>query len=277
MKALWAFFGRIFRKMKKSAEAIVAAVVCFSSWVLGLVRRAWHWIRYQVASGNAKEMVRLIGLRLVVFWRNFVEWLKVVVRYYGRWEFVKADSLLLLSYLFQNPFRVSKRFLLAKGAQDVHVYGETPLTTMEKIARQSGLTAQDTVFELGCGRGRVCFWLHAFVGCQVVGIEWVPDFVAKAIQVQQRAHLSGLSFRMDDMVDADLTGATAIYLYGTCLDRTSILKLVDKFDKLPSGTKIITVSFSLADYSDGSAFEVMRVFPARFTWGEADVYLQCRR
>ncbi len=41
---------------------------------------------------------------------------------------------------------------------------------MDVIARECGIQKEDVVFELGCGRGRTCFWLNTFIGCKVVGI-----------------------------------------------------------------------------------------------------------
>lgn len=220
---------------------------------------------------------RLVWLNLVVHKRNFVEWLHVIWRYYRCLTFFQIDAALLLLYLFRNPYKISKEFLIAKGAEDIHRYGETPLTTMEHIARECGLRKEDTVFELGCGRGRSCFWLNAFIGCKVIGIEWIPEFVRLANDIKRRCHVRGVEFYAQDMTKASFYGATVIYLYGTCLEEENIKKLVQHFQSLPSGTKIITVSYALMEFGGRPFFEVMKLFSARFTWGEADVYLQVKK
>jgi SAM-dependent methyltransferase len=191
---------------------------------------------------------------------------------------MKVDITLLAKSLFKNPFRVSKKFLKEQGATNIYAYGETPLTSLSLIAENCRISQKDVVFELGCGRGRSCFWLNCFLGCRVVGIEYIPEFVNDANEIKDLYHLSNVNFRNEDMLTADLSEATMIYLYGTCLEDTDIKKLITKFEKLRSGTKIITVSYSLLDYTDTAEpfFKIMKVFPAEFTWGTADVYLHHR-
>lgn len=224
-----------------------------------------------------KEYIILFGVCLQVKWRNFIEFIRVVFRYYPTLSFFKIDTSLLLSYLFENPYRISKKFLAQRGEENIYTFGETPLTTLEIIARECGLSNRDVVYELGCGRGRTCFWLHQFVGCTVVGIDFVPKFIQKAQRVQQRFHVKGVSFCLEDLFQADLTGATAIYLYGTCYSAEEIERLISCFSNLPTGTKIITVSYSLADFQPSAPFLLIKQFEAAFTWGTTDVYLQVRR
>src|SRR5262245_59889016 len=132
------------------------------------------------------EFFNLLWLNLMVSLRNFVEWMKVIGKYYSNTSFLKADISLMLMYLFHNPFTISKRFLMKRGEENIYAYGETPLTTMEKIAHEIQITAQDCVFELGYGRGRTCFWLNSFIGCRVVGIEFIPDFIERANRIKKK-------------------------------------------------------------------------------------------
>lgn len=220
-----------------------------------------------------REFFSLLWLNTVVMARNAVEFVKVAAKYYWNISFLKADIALRLMYFFHNPFSISKRFLMHKGEKEVYAYGETPLTSMEIIAREAQIGPQDCVYELGSGRGRNCFWLNSLLGCSVVGIEFIPEFVERANRIKDKLDFKGVEFRLGDMCEADYSGATVCYLYGTCLDDASIRKLMKKFEKLPLGTKIITVSYSLMDYTDKPFFEVMKRFTVPFTWGEADVYI----
>jgi hypothetical protein len=224
---------------------------------------------------DGKEIIELAGLRCKVAVKNALEYAKVVSRYYSNTTFAKTDLLLLKQYLTQNPFRLSRQQLQTMGEKDVYTYGETPLTTMESIAKTCGITAEDTVFELGAGRGRTCFWLRTVLGCSVVGIEWLGPFVTKAKHVVQKMELDRLEFRQDDFIASSLEGATVVYLYGTNLTTEQIQALCKNFESLPEGTRIITVSYSLTDYANG--YEVLHRFSAPFTWGEADVYLQVKK
>lgn len=223
------------------------------------------------------DFLHLLGVNLLVKYRNLKEFFRVCVRYYPRMPFMKTDLSLLKQYFFKTPFQISKEFLLQKKEEEIYVYGETPLTTMERIAIEFYLTSNDTVFELGCGRGRTCFWLASFVGCRVVGIEYIPEFVQKANQVKADHHLSSPEFRLQNMLKADFQGATVLYLYGTCYSEAFIKKLIDKLVRLPKGTKVITVSYALNEFSREPFFETIKKVPCQFTWGQADVYLQILR
>src|SRR5262249_24856476 len=151
-----------------------------------------------------------------------------------------------------------------------------PLTTLEKIAHMCHISSRDVVFELGCGRGRTCFWLNQFIGCPVIGVDYVPEFIQRANQIKGSFDLPGIEFRLEDMLKTDLTRATVIYLYGTCLQSPYIESLVEKFKALPKGTRVITVSYSLNEFVPEAPFELLKQFPAQFTWGITDVYYQVK-
>lgn len=219
------------------------------------------------------DFTKLLGTHFIVLYKNLWENLKIIAKYYSSWTFFKADIALHSMYLFNNPFSVSKRFLMRRGDENVYAYGETPLTTLEHIVRECKVRPGETVYELGAGRGRSSFWLSCFYGCRVVGIEQVPDFVERANLIARKLQLSGIEFKQQDMLATNMNEATTLYLYGSCLDDNFIQKLADKLSLLPKGTKIITVSYPLTDYSDSKNFEVMKRFPAHFTWGIGDVYL----
>lgn len=223
-----------------------------------------------------KEQFILLWINLKVKICNFIEYVRVVVRYYSRFNFAKIDAALLLSYFFSNPFRMSKQFLVGKGAKEIYTYGETPLTTLDSISRSFGITAHDVVFELGCGRGRTCFWLNEWLGCTVVGIDYVPAFIEKAQKIKERFHLQRISFRLEDLFQANLKGATVIYLYGTCFSASDIDLLINRFSELPKGTKIITVSYALTEFESETPFRLIKQIPASFTWGQTNVYLQVK-
>jgi SAM-dependent methyltransferase len=229
-----------------------------------------------VLLGRGVEFFRLLGLSILVFFKNAVESGRIVARYYSNKQFRKVDCAFIQKYLFKNPFRISKNFSLERGAVDVYTYGETPLTTMQLIADACEIQEEDTVFELGCGRGRTCFWLSIFKRCHVVGIELIPEFVEIAQHIKKEQHLQRVCFLQEDMLKSDLSKASVIYLYGTCYEADFIHRLIKKFEKLPIGTRVITVSYSLAEFG-ATRYFLERVFSVPFTWGEGDVYLQVRR
>lgn len=222
---------------------------------------------------SPSEIVKLVGLKLYVSAKNLVENIRVLFHFWRVPKFLYVDFGLFLTYLFDNPFKISKRFLLEKGEENLHQYGETPLTTLEKVMAKAGVTNKDTVYELGSGRGRTSFWLSQYLGCNTVGIEQVPEFVERAERLVRRCNLSNVKFIQEDFCKASYEGATVVYLYGTCLEDDVIRQLAARLAKLPSGTKIITVSYPLTDYDTTASFELMNCFQQPFTWGNAEVFL----
>ena len=175
-------------------------------------------------------------------------------------------------YRFHNPFHICRKYLKQKGEQCPDAYGETPLPVLAKIAEECNLSSEDTLFDLGCGRGRGALFLSHLTGCHVVGIDWIPFFIQKAQEISASTFPRLLTaFRCIEMQSADLSGATVIFLYGTCLSDEVINTLIGRFERLSPQIKIITVSYPLSDYS--LRFKVLKQFSALFPWGEGEIYI----
>lgn len=221
------------------------------------------------------EWAELLWLAFAVRILRLFDYLRTVYRYYLNTPFRRADLELLKSYILDNPYSISRQYLEQTGASNIYAYGETPLATLEQIADRCGIGTEDVVFELGAGRGRGCFWLRCVRGCRrVVGIEIISPFVWHAQRITESIGIANLEFRCEDWLQSDLTGATVLYLYASTLEDEEIEALARKLALLPKGTRIITVSYPLIDYSDPETFKLITSFPAPFLWGEADVYLQ---
>lgn len=202
---------------------------------------------------------------------KFFEWKEqiwVSKNLYQNPTFKEKDIAFHKAYRHLNPYKISKKFLAERGETDVHVYGETPLTTMVKIVHECGITDTDKVVELGAGRGRAALFLSEYVGCSVIAYEQIPLFVAE----MQRLNSPQLEMVLGDMHKADFTDTTFIYLYGTMLADQEIEQLAHRF---PKQAKIITVSYPLSDYSKN--YETLKSFKGRFAWGETEIYLNGKR
>ena len=200
----------------------------------------------------------------IYFGTQIYEWFeqkKVQRRFYSKERFRKLDGELLKNYHRHNPYLLSKAFLLGKGEKIVDCYGETPLTTLEKIVRECEITSKDTVIEMGSGRGRASLFLAEYVGCKVIGYEWNPIFIKKMVSSPS------LQILHQDMFEADFSKASVIFLYGTMLNDSQIQILLSKF---PFFSKIITVSYSLNEYS--RLYRTIKSFSGRFPWGKTEVF-----
>jgi cyclopropane fatty-acyl-phospholipid synthase-like methyltransferase len=149
---------------------------------------------------------------------DFKEEKKVKELFYKNHTFAQIDTLLKKIQVVFSVFYFQK-ISQEKGDSDIHKHGETPITTIDAIAKRVGLTKNDHLFELGSGRCRAAFFLAAEYGCKASAIDMVPDFCLK----QLRISLSDLkeintTFTLGDITSMNLSSATVIYLYGTCLE-----------------------------------------------------------
>lgn len=218
--------------------------------------------------------MRSFSLRILFFWKNLFDFFRTAFLYYGNREFRKVDLALLWSYVGENPYILSRKFLQERGEEEVYAYGETPLASMDKIAKECGISAQDVVIELGCGRARTCFWLALVLKAKVIGIDFVPEFIEKAEKVRKKYGVSGVKLKCGDFLKKGFKEGTVVYLHGTCMTDGEITLLSDKLTRMKKGTKVITVSFPLTDYPLAEKWDLQKQFQATFTWGTTDVYLQ---
>lgn len=220
------------------------------------------------------QFVRLLGCNLLSQFHDLREDRRIARRYYDRPGFRTVDLALRRHYRLVSPFTISRLFNEALGLPDLHTYGETPLTTLEQIADAAHITANDLVYELGCGSGRTVFWLRTVLGCRTVGVDWNPIFIHRAHAVLRQHPLDGIDFVRADLRQMHYQAATVIYFYGSCADTPSIQALLDRFRALAPGTRIITISYPLSEYDPTNRYRLLTHFPAHFNWGEGTVYVQ---
>ncbi len=198
----------------------------------------------------------------------------LTLRYYKNFKFAVLDIFQKLIYAFINPYRVSKKFLIKKGFQDVHMYGETPIKAFSELLQEFGLNKRDNFFEMGCGRGRLCCFVSSLYKCSVVGIEQIATFVRILRFLQKIFRLKNFEVVNKDMFDVDYSRASFIYLYGTCLKEDEIYRLVEKFKSLNKGTKVLTISISLKNYD--KSFHLSKKHQLNLPWGKATAYFHVK-
>ena len=222
----------------------------------------------------SRQLISLTVKQFIRFWRE--QW-RMLKANFQHWRFLLAWVWLRGCYLVDSPYWVSWRYQRKLGSGELHVYGETPLVTLEKIMEKAEVTAKDHVFELGAGSGFTCLWLSLVKKCRVTAVELIPTFCWRLSRTAQRFRLSGLEVRCENYLATSFQGATVIYLYGSSLADEVIKALAGVFAGLPSGVRIITVSYPLADYSAEDKFILLDQFSADFEWGKAEVFIQSIR
>lgn len=206
-------------------------------------------------------------LRTAAF--EWAEQKRVKRLYYPNDHFKTVDQTLLSS--LPNPYATSKAYLQERKEANIYAYGETPITTLGQMAERFNITTEDTLIELGAGRGRGALFFSEHLYCTVYAFERVPLFVSQLQELKRQFNCTRLNVIDADFFTTSLPEATVVYLYGTMLTDAEITKLGSAFQKYPKSVKLITVSYPLSDYSP--AFKTKDVMQGRFPWGKTEIYL----
>ncbi len=121
----------------------------------------------------------------------------------------------------------------------------TPPEVVERMLDLAGVTSADTVYDLGCGDGRIVI-AAAQRGARAVGVDIEPHWVAESTRNAAAAGVSGsASFELQDALAADLSPATVVMLY---LVEWSTRMLDEKLAaELRPGARIVSHSFGMGD------------------------------
>jgi SAM-dependent methyltransferase len=131
----------------------------------------------------------------------------------------------------------------------------TPLTVVNEMLRLADVTASDVVYDLGSGDGRILIAAARDRGARGVGLEIDPVLVAQSTERARRLGLADrLSFRQQDLFEADLTPATVVTLYlSPDLNRRLRPKLLSE---LRPGARIVSHNFDMGDWAPARTLQV---------------------
>ena len=126
------------------------------------------------------------------------------------------------------------------------IWVPTPQALVEKMLDMGKVTARDYVIDLGSGDGRTVV-AAAKRGAKALGIEYNPDMVELSKRNAAKAGLSDkASFVKADLFASDFSQATVITMF---LLPEINLELRPKILKLKPGTRIVSNSFDMGDWS----------------------------
>jgi len=117
----------------------------------------------------------------------------------------------------------------------------TPQLVVEKMLEAGHVTADDLVYDLGSGDGRVVVTAVQKYGARAVGVEIMPDLCKKA---RERIQTMGLAERAriveGSALRVDLTPATLITMF---FMTNSNERLKPALEKLRTGTRVVSNEF----------------------------------
>jgi SAM-dependent methyltransferase len=133
-----------------------------------------------------------------------------------------------------------------KKAPDVP-YVPTPDAVVQSMLKLANVQKSDTVYDLGCGDGRIVITAAKLYGAHGVGVDINPERIREARANAKQAGVEDLvKFVEADLFDADIHNATVVTLY---LLPSINLKLRPKLMRdLKPGTRVVSHAFDMGDW-----------------------------
>src|SRR5688572_28195078 len=146
-----------------------------------------------------------------------------------------------IAFAQQKPFEPQ----VGQAGKDV-VWVPSPEETVKKMMEMGEVTPQDFVVDLGSGDGRNVIGA-AKRGANALGVEYNPDMVELSKRLAKEAGVpEKAQFVQGDMFVADISKASVMALF---LLPSNLLRLRDKFLDLRPGSRIVSNTFSIQDWT----------------------------
>jgi ubiquinone/menaquinone biosynthesis C-methylase UbiE len=141
----------------------------------------------------------------------------------------------------------------------------TPPSAVERMVEMADLRPGDSVYDLGCGDGRIVIAAAKEQKIKAVGVDIDPERVAESRENVRAAGLeSSVEIRQADVFDLDLSDADVVFLY---LTPRLNARLMPQLRKLKPGARIISYEFDM-----GAAKPVELVREKFDRYGEQRIY-----
>ncbi len=118
-------------------------------------------------------------------------------------------------------------------------YVSSPTRVVDRMLEMANLKPGETLYDLGCGDGRILIAAASKYKAKAIGIEISPRLVAKASENIQAAGLADQA-RVEnaDLLTTDLTGADVVTLYLATSFNAKLRPRLEKF--LKPGARVIS-------------------------------------
>ena len=123
------------------------------------------------------------------------------------------------------------------------IYVPTPQEVVDAMLALANVTANDVVYDLGSGDGRIPITAAQKYGARATGIDINPQRIQEANENLAKAGVGNkVRFLNQDLFETDISDATVVTLY---LLPSLNIKLMPTLKKLKPGTRIVSHSFDM--------------------------------
>lgn len=136
-------------------------------------------------------------------------------------------------------------------------YVPTPMPVVDAMLDLAKVVKSDTVYDLGCGDGRIVVRAAARFGCRGVGVDLNPERVKEAKENAIKSNVTELTrFEVGDVFEFDFSGATVVTMY--LLPSVNLRLRPRLLKELEPGTRVVSHDFHMGDWTPQVTREVNR-------------------
>lgn len=169
---------------------------------------------------------------------------------------------LLIAFAFAGPLRAEGvhgderyRPQVGQEGKDV-IWVPTHDELVEKMLETAKVTANDVVYDLGAGDGKIAIAAARKFGARAVGIEFNPDMAALANRNATRAGVANkVKIINGDIFKENFSEATVVTMY---LLPDLNLRLRPIILKMRPGTRVVSHAFNMGDWEPDQRIETQR-------------------
>jgi SAM-dependent methyltransferase len=144
--------------------------------------------------------------------------------------------------------------VLSAAAQDEVPFVTTPDPVTLVMLQMAGVGPRDHVIDLGSGDGRIVITAAKRFGASGLGVEIVPDLVARSRELARAAAVQArVEFRQQDLFETDLRRASVVTMY--LLPEVN-LQLRPRLLALAPGTRVVSHDWDMGDWTPDRSVKV---------------------
>ena len=166
------------------------------------------------------------------------------------WLWVSLPAFLSPLYYAVRPVRLLRKYgtgLVRRPTPYLGPFVPTPPAVVERMLALGEVGANDVLYDLGCGDGRIVVTAAERFGIRCVGVDVDPLRIAEAKANARRRGVEHLvRFMRQDAVTVDLSEATVVTLYLTPLGNIKLQRRLA--EQLRPGARIVSHDFQMPSW-----------------------------
>lgn len=139
---------------------------------------------------------------------------------------------------------VAAAALAQAPAQKLAPYVTSPQPIVEKMLEIARLKSGETLFDLGCGDGRIVMTAARNFGARAVGVELSPALARRAQQMVETVGMQDqVKIIQGDMLQVDVSSANVVALYLLTEANEQLRPKLEK--ELKPGARVVSLEFKI--------------------------------